>query len=65
MAYEINKSNYRSTMDDIKKEAAKVGYFFTVGSDSHSVSDSLYESIEFYNYPQNQLRYLIEKGEQR
>ena len=52
-------------MDDIKKEAAKVGYFFTVGSDSHSVSDSLYESIEFYNYPQNQLRYLIEKGEQR
>ncbi len=65
VAYEINKSNYRSTMDDIKKEAAKVGYFFTVGSDSHSVSDSLYESIEFYNYPQNQLRYLIEKGEQR
>lgn len=62
-AYEINKSNYRSNVNDIKGMAVCAGLFFTIGSDSHSIKDNLYDNKLFYKYPYEQLEFFIRKGE--
>ena len=54
-AYEINKSNYRSSIEDIKEKAFITNKFYTVGSDSHNIEDGLYDMLEFYNCPKEQL----------
>lgn len=62
-AYEINKSNYRSNIEDIKGKALHANLFYTIGSDSHSIQDSLYSDIYYFKYPHEQLDLFVKKGE--
>lgn len=55
-ALELNKRNRHATKEDILLKAKQNNLLVTIGSDSHSTSDGLYDDMEFYKISKNELK---------
>lgn len=60
--YEINANNWKSTGKEIEFCADKNGFVISLGSDSHSVKDSLYINKQCFLYKWEYLQKLYLKA---